>query len=225
MPTSAMARMASGCTEVFSVPALPASKRSPAMERSHPSAIWLRAELCVQRKSTRDLAMSGPWRLVDQTLHDDAVTPLALELAVPLICADDPEAAALMKGQARRVLREDPRDDLPEAALRVGAAQGLQGLTSRPRSTGCARNVHGVFGHAGVGGATAIGPGARPGHDAPISLHHHRGEAVALIGELLLELLGGTRIRLEGCDAIRDPLVVDRSDGGCVGGGGQPGLE
>src|SRR5215831_15710280 len=225
MPTSAMARMASGCTEVFSVPALPASNRSPAMERSHPSAIWLRAELCVQRKSTRDLAMSGSRRLVDQTLHDDAVAPLAFELAVPLIRADDPEAAALMKGQARRVLREDPRHDLPEAALRVGLAQRLQGFPSSPCSTDRARHVHGVLGHARVGGATAIGPGTPPGHGAPISLHHHRGEAVALVGELLLKLLGGARIRLEGCDAIRDPLVVDRSDGGCVGRGGQPGLE
>src|SRR5262252_3319700 len=225
MPTSAMARMASGCTEVFSVPALPASKRSPAMERSHPSAIWLRAELCVQRNSTRDLLMSAFRRLVDQTFDNDAIPPLPLELAVAPIGADHSEAAPRMQSQACYVLREDPRHDLPEAALRVGAAQSLQGLPSRPRSTGCARHVHGVLGHAGVGGATAIGPGACPGHDAPISLHHHRGEAVALVGELLLKLLGGARVRLEGCDSIRDPLVVDRSDGGCVGGGGQPGLE
>src|SRR5262249_31570872 len=225
MPTSAMARMASGCTEVFSVPALPASKRSPAMEQSSPSAIWLRAELCVQRKSTRDLAMSAFRRLVNQTFDDDAIPPLPLELAVSSIGADHSEAAPRMQSQACYVLREDARHDLPEPALRVGAAQSLQGFPSRPCSTGRTRHVHGVLGHAGVSKAIAVGAGACPGHDVPLALHHYRGEAVALVGELLLELLGGTRIRLEGCDAIRDPLVVDRGDRGCVGGGGQPGLE
>src|SRR5437870_13868504 len=53
MPTSAIARMASGCMRVASVPALATSKRSPASERSSPSAIWLRAELWVHRNSTR----------------------------------------------------------------------------------------------------------------------------------------------------------------------------
>src|SRR5215467_14725887 len=118
------------------------------MARSSPSAIWLRAELCVQRKSTRDLAMSVFRRLVDETFHDDAVPPLPLELAVPLIRADDPEAAPLVKGQAGRVLGEDARHDLPEPALRVGAAQRLQGFPSSSCSTGPARHVHGVFGHA-----------------------------------------------------------------------------
>src|SRR5262245_26522081 len=200
MPSSPMARMASGCTDVFSVPALPASKRSPAMERSKPSAIWLRAELCVQRNSTRDLAMSASRRLVDQTLHDDAVAPLALELAVTVIRADDPEAAPLMKSQTGRVLGKNPRHDLPEPALRVGPTQRLQGFPSSPASAGRARHVHGVLGHAGISGATAVGPGTRPCHDAPIPLHHHRGEPVALVGELLRQLLGGARLGLEGRD-------------------------
>src|SRR2546425_10768722 len=58
MPTSAIARMASGCMRVASVPALATSKRSPASERSSPSAIWLRAELWVHRNSTRCLFTS-----------------------------------------------------------------------------------------------------------------------------------------------------------------------
>src|SRR5215475_2413922 len=122
MPSSPMARMASGCTEVFSVPALPASKRSSAIERSRPSAIWLRAELCVQRNSTRDLATSASRRLVDQPFHDDAISPFPFELAVTVIGADHPEAAARMEGQACRVLRKDPRHDLPEPALGIGPA-------------------------------------------------------------------------------------------------------
>src|SRR5262245_53671103 len=208
MPISAMAWMARGCTEVFSVPALPASKRLPAMERSRPSAIWLRAKLCVQRKSTRDLTMSASRQLVDQTFDDDAVPPLPVELAVPVIRADDPEAATRMKSQTRRVLGEDARHDLPETALRVGPAQRLQGFPSSPCSTGRARHVHGVLGHAGVSRATAVGPGARPGHDPPLSLHHHRGESIALVGELLRQLFSSARLRLEGGDAIRDSLVV-----------------
>src|SRR5262245_27305082 len=57
-PRSAITRMASGWTEVFSVPALWASKRSTANERRNPSAIWLPAELCVQRKCTRGVSRS-----------------------------------------------------------------------------------------------------------------------------------------------------------------------
>src|SRR6266508_4204286 len=60
MPTSAITRLASGWTRVISVPALATSKRSPASARRNPSAIWLRAELCVQRNKTRCLAMTWP---------------------------------------------------------------------------------------------------------------------------------------------------------------------
>src|SRR4028118_1625127 len=54
-PSSRIASIASGLTCVASVPALKGSKRSPARYPSSPSAIWDRAELWVQRKSTRDL--------------------------------------------------------------------------------------------------------------------------------------------------------------------------
>src|SRR5215217_2246726 len=49
MPISSIALMASGLTLVASVPALVASKRSPARCLSSPSAIWLLAELWVHR--------------------------------------------------------------------------------------------------------------------------------------------------------------------------------
>ena len=52
MPTSAMAFMASGFTPDGSVPALHTSMPPPVMLRSSPSAIWDRAELWVQTKST-----------------------------------------------------------------------------------------------------------------------------------------------------------------------------
>src|SRR4028119_1543691 len=54
-PNAFIASIASGLTCVASVPALKGSKRSPARCPSSPSAIWERAELWVQRKSTRDL--------------------------------------------------------------------------------------------------------------------------------------------------------------------------
>src|SRR5471030_65 len=53
MSSSRIAAMASGRTRLGFVPALATSKRSPASWRSNPSAIWLRAELPVQRISTR----------------------------------------------------------------------------------------------------------------------------------------------------------------------------
>jgi len=52
MPISSIAIMASGLTRVASVPAENASKRSPARCLSSPSAIWLLAELWVQRNRT-----------------------------------------------------------------------------------------------------------------------------------------------------------------------------
>ena len=84
---------------VCSVPALCTSKRSPAIARRSPSAIWLRAELCVHRNRTRDLLMLSSTPFTDsaeQALDDDAIAPLAVELAVPFVDADLTEAAALV---------------------------------------------------------------------------------------------------------------------------------
>src|SRR3954453_19741516 len=53
IPVSRMAAIASGRTVPGSVPALSTSKDSPASWRRSPSAIWLRAELPVQRIRTR----------------------------------------------------------------------------------------------------------------------------------------------------------------------------
>ena len=55
MPTSAMALIASGRTEVASVPAEKTSKRSPPYSRRKPSAICERAELWVQTNRTRSV--------------------------------------------------------------------------------------------------------------------------------------------------------------------------
>src|SRR5437879_9709835 len=82
MPTSAIARMASGCTRVASVPALATSKRSPASERSSPSAIWLRAELWAHRNQPVCLFTSHlPCRL-DRTSRSRAQCRPATEVVV-----------------------------------------------------------------------------------------------------------------------------------------------
>src|SRR5258705_716802 len=129
MSRSAIARIASGWTDVFSVPALSASQRSAASARRKPSAIWLREELWVQRNRTRVLSIVSLRASVsvEESLDDDAVAPLAVELAVAPIHTDHPEPAALVQGQARRVLGKDAGDDLPEPPGGVGLAQRLQG--------------------------------------------------------------------------------------------------
>src|SRR3712207_299814 len=63
VPSSAMTMIASGLTLVASVPALYASKRSPARCLNSPSAIWLLAELWVHRKRT--LAFGAFWTSAD----------------------------------------------------------------------------------------------------------------------------------------------------------------
>src|SRR5712692_3253767 len=59
IPSSAIACTASGFKPRASVPALATSKRSPPSSRRNPSAICDRAELWVQRKSTRSASDIG----------------------------------------------------------------------------------------------------------------------------------------------------------------------
>src|SRR4030095_1672104 len=147
MPRSAMARIASGFTYVFSVPALSASYRSAARARRKPSAIWLRAELCVQRNRTRVLGIVSLRALesVEKPRDDDAVAPLIVELAMAAVHADHPEPTALVQSQAGRVLRKDPGHDLPEAALGVGPTQRVQRDAACPAAPRGAGDVDGAF--------------------------------------------------------------------------------
>src|SRR5678815_4315056 len=143
MSRSAIALIASGWTDVFSVPALHASQRSAARARRKPSAIWLRAELWVQRNRTRIVSMITPSRSgsVEESLDDDAVAPLAVELAVAPINSHHPEPAALVQAQARRVLGKDAGDDLPEPPGGVGLTQRLQSNPPRPGAARLARGT------------------------------------------------------------------------------------
>src|SRR5580700_8723314 len=64
IPISPIASTASGFNPLGSVPALSGSNSPPATWRKYPSAIWLRAELPVQRKRTLglDTGMLRRWR-------------------------------------------------------------------------------------------------------------------------------------------------------------------
>src|SRR5437667_6628197 len=62
---------------------------------------------------------SARGHVAEELLDDHAVAPLDAELAVALIGSDDPEAGAFVQDEARGVLREDPRDQLPEATRLV----------------------------------------------------------------------------------------------------------
>src|SRR5262245_48770316 len=68
---------------------------------------------------------------LEQPLDDDTVSPLAFELAVTVVDADDPEPATFVQHEACGVLRKDPGDDLPESPLGVRAAEGGQRHSSR----------------------------------------------------------------------------------------------
>src|SRR5215467_11049082 len=95
-------------------------------------------------------ASPGRWqRLAEESFNDHAVPPLPFELAVTLIDAHHPEPAPFMQGHARDILREDSRHDLPEPALGIGPAEGLQRRTPRARPASGPGHIHRMLRHAG----------------------------------------------------------------------------
>jgi hypothetical protein len=70
--------------------------------------------------------------------------------------------------------------------------------------------------HARVATTAAIGARAGPGHHLPASLLHHGWIALALLDQLVADLAGGSRLSLEGRDALLNSLIVNGSDGGRI---------
>ena len=140
-------------------------------------------------------------RFVEQPLHDHAVSPLSLELPVTPIHADNPEPAPLVQNQARRVLREDARQDLPKPPLRIDLADASSAARPAPVPRAARATYTECSATPGVGRPTAIGARARPGHDLAIALHDHGGEAVPLVDELRGEAAPacGARSRTSRC--------------------------
>src|ERR1700686_5176129 len=94
MPSSLITAIASGLTRPGRVPALLTSKRSAASWASNPSAIWLRAELPVQRIKTR-FFMSFSIKSPSVIIH------FRPENAEQLTLSLQPEARAQATGKER----------------------------------------------------------------------------------------------------------------------------
>src|SRR5919112_160804 len=186
MPISSIALMARGLTRVASVPALCASKRSPARVLSSPSAICERAELWVQRNRT---LTRSPASAAVATGHapllgsgEQAVGGLAQQLSggLPVEGVEGPLPAPLLAHEPRVLelphvvgdLRLAHREDILELAdadallpFRHGHSGGGE-VAATP-----ALGHHGEHPHPyGVGESTAQGhepvrpfPGYAPG--------------------------------------------------------------
>src|SRR5215813_859388 len=153
---------------------------------------------------------SSPSRLlvsVQQTLDDDAITPLALQLAVALVDADDPESATFVQGETRGVLGEDPGHDLPESPLGVSEAECIQRDTSGSLAARRRSHIHRMLGNARIRRPRSIGAGACPGDDSTFMLRDDRREAISFLDELRGDLFRSPRLGLEGGNPFRDPLV------------------
>ena len=145
--------------------------------------------------------------------------------------ADDAEPGCLVEGQAGGVLGEDARQQLPEAARRIGVDQPGEGGVAGTAAARRPVDIDGMLGDAVIAGTAAIGPGGGEGYDAAAALDDDGRIALALVAQLRLDLRRRARRRLEGGDAIGDALVVDLGDGLGIGrcrqadgGGGGHGL-
>src|SRR4030095_8735227 len=127
---------------------------------------------------------SSPSRLlvsVQQTLDDNAITPLALELAVALVDADDPESATFVQRETRGVFGEDPGHDLPDSPLGVGAPERIQRAASGPPAARRRSHIHRMLGDARIRRPRSIRAGPCPGDDSTLMLRDERREAIPFL--------------------------------------------
>src|SRR5882724_12606645 len=134
-----------------------------------------------RRRSSRGRRITSARRrrLVKHPLDDHGIAPLAVELAVPPVDADDAELTGLVQPEARGVLREDTRDQLPEPARGVDVAEGVQRRAPGAGATRGAGHVDGVLGDPGVRRPGPVRARGRPRDHAPVALDHDRRIALA----------------------------------------------
>ena len=161
----------------------------------------------------------------EQALHDDAIPPDAGELGMAAVDADPAEPQAVMQGQAGVVLREDPRDELPESELFIGLDQGFQGRPACPSPARAGFDIDGMFGDAGVAWTGPVWPGAGEGDHTAGTLDDEGREAGILFAQLASNIRCAARLGLEGRDALGDALIVDGRDGRRVVLARQPGRD
>ena len=89
---------------------------SPASGRS---VLWgPRGQLSSHSSKGPDLSVVR--RFAYELLDDNAIAPLALQLAVPVIGSNLSETGSLMQGETGGVLWKDARDQLPITSLNAG---------------------------------------------------------------------------------------------------------
>src|SRR5207249_39945 len=153
-----------------------------------------------------------------QLFHDHHVAPLAVELAVAAVGADDAEADALVQADAGCVLAENPRTEFPEAAALVFLDQRFERRAAGAEPARRALDIDRMLGDAGVGPPRAIRARSGPGDDASLAFDNDGRILLALLAQQLRHLLGRSRVGFEGRDGVLDSLVVDPHDIGRIAG-------
>ena len=219
MPRSAMARIASGWTDVFSVPGAVGLVPSPPAHGGSPRPSGYGPSCACRGTGRASWASSASAGSVQEPLDDDAVAPLAVELAVAPIDADHPEPAALVQraGWPYSPGRCGTRSSRSRAPRRSGTACPARRGPPRclaPR----ARRRPSVPRRPRTPDDCGRLPAPAHATTCPSRSTTTVGKRVTLVGEQHRDLARRTRLRLERGDAIGDPLVVDRRDGGASAG-------
>ena len=97
-----------------------------------PCGVCQCVHISLHHRDAQSFAQCG---IAEEFLNDDTITPHPVDLAMSMIHADHPEAYLLMQPQTCRILREDPRHELPEPQVCVEVAETFEGDTPCPCAT------------------------------------------------------------------------------------------
>jgi hypothetical protein len=138
---------------------------------------------------------------------------------VAALHADLVEAGGAVHGQAGGVVGEDAARELVQAGALGLLAQRLEQPPADAAALRRAGDVDGVLADALVDAAVRVRAHAAEADDLVAGDGDHERQPFR---QPLLDLRGLARARLERREPARDPLVVDRHDGGGVVRGGGP---
>src|SRR3954453_1304392 len=196
------------------------AREPDALRRSRgPGGRSSRSRRAKQHASLADRTRS----LADQLLDDDAVAPLAVELPVAFVDSDLPESDGSHEREARRVVDEDPRHELPAAPRDPGVLERRERDPGHASTASGSCDVHGELGDPVV--ERAPGPVRRGGRVAEHLLPVGDDDDRVLVREPAQDGVGRRVLGHEGRGPSVDALVVDRSDRGCIVSHGLPGAD
>ncbi len=150
---------------------------------------------------------------VDEFFDDDSVEPAAVELRVTLVNADFAESAGAAQRTAGRVERENPRDQLPETALRRRVYQRAQQSFSGALPASRTVEIDREFRDARVTLARTILGQTGPADDRSAGIFCDEKRVSFEQEQPLLDLSDSARLRFERRASLRDTGVVDPRDG------------